>query len=100
MTSHAIATASADARTERYRAAERALWDHYGIAPTERFVELSSPRARLRIVEVGSGRPILFLPGTPETGPYWGALVRELSGFRCLMVDRPGWGLSDPIRWG
>ena len=82
---------------ERYRAAERSLWDHYALRPTERFVELRSPAVTLRVVEVGSGRPVLFVPGTGGTGPYWGALVRELPGCHCVMLDRPGWGLSAPI---
>lgn len=87
------------AAAERYRAAERKLWDHYGLRPTERFVELRSPAVRLRVVEVGSGSPVLFVPGSAGTGPYWGALVRELAGCRCLMLDRPGWGLSSPITY-
>lgn len=83
--------------TDRYRVAERALWNRYALEPTERFVELSEPRTRLRIVEVGSGPPVLFVPGSGGTGPYWAPLVRELTGFRCLMLDRPGWGLSAPV---
>jgi pimeloyl-ACP methyl ester carboxylesterase len=82
---------------DRYRQAEEALWRHYGLEPRERFVELANPRCRLRVVEVGSGNPIVFLPGTMVTGPAWGALVRELAGYRCLLVDRPGEGLSEPI---
>jgi pimeloyl-ACP methyl ester carboxylesterase len=93
----ATAIANADPRVERYREAERTLWNHYGLEPTERFVEVSSPAARLRVVEVGSGSPLLFVPGTAGTGPHWGALVRELEGFRCLLLDRPGWGLSTPL---
>jgi pimeloyl-ACP methyl ester carboxylesterase len=76
---------------------ERALWDRYGLEPTERFVELSSPAVRLRIVEVGSGPPVLFVHGTAGTGPVWAPLVRELSGFRCLLLDRPGWAFSSPL---
>jgi 2-hydroxy-6-oxonona-2,4-dienedioate hydrolase len=60
-------------------------------------VELSEPALRLRVVEVGSGRPVLFIPGTGGTGPYWAPLTRELSGVRALLLDRPGWGLSSPI---
>jgi pimeloyl-ACP methyl ester carboxylesterase len=84
---------------DRYRAAEHTLWHHYGLVPTERFVELHSPPVRLRVVEVGSGSPVLFVPGSAGTGPYWGALVRELPGCRCLMLDRPGWGLSSPMKY-
>ena len=87
------------AGAERYRTAERNLWNHYGLRPRERFVELRSPALRLRVVEVGSGWPVLFVPGTGGTGPYWGALVRELPGCHCLMLDRPGWGLSSPISY-
>jgi 2-hydroxy-6-oxonona-2,4-dienedioate hydrolase len=92
-----ISAPPASAATERYRAAERKLWDHYGLRATERFVELRSPAVTLRVVDVGSGWPVLFVPGSAGTGPYWGALVRELPGCRCLMLDRPGWGLSPPI---
>jgi 2-hydroxy-6-oxonona-2,4-dienedioate hydrolase len=97
MVMEADAATPVDARTERYRQAERALWGHYGLEPTERFIDLDSPRVRLRVVEIGSGEPVLFVPGTGGVGPYWGALVRELKGFRCLMLDRPGWGLSSPV---
>jgi 2-hydroxy-6-oxonona-2,4-dienedioate hydrolase len=93
----ATAITPTDAGVERYREAERVLWNHYGLQPTERFVEVSSPAAKLRIVEVGSGPPLFLVPGTAGTGPYWGALVRELKGFRCLLLDRPGWGLSTPL---
>jgi 2-hydroxy-6-oxonona-2,4-dienedioate hydrolase len=94
MNSTAMAATSIDGRVERYREAERILWNHYGLEPTEHFVEVSSPATRLRVVEVGSGPPLLFVPGTAGTGPYWGGLVRELQDFRCLLLDRPGWGLS------
>ena len=87
----------ADARTRRYRQAERALWDHYGLAPTERFVELESPAVRLRVLEVGAGAPVLFVPGSGGSGPSWAALIRELSGFRCLLLDPPNSGLSSRL---
>ncbi|HEX5469048.1 MAG TPA: alpha/beta hydrolase [Gaiellaceae bacterium] len=94
----AVSTASTESpQLARYRAAERALWSHYGLAPTERFVELDSPPVRLRITELGSGPPLVFVHGTAGTGPVWAPLLRELSGFRCLLVDRPGWGFSSPL---
>jgi 2-hydroxy-6-oxonona-2,4-dienedioate hydrolase len=83
--------------TDRYRVAEARLWNQWGLEPTERYIDLQSPPIRLRVVEVGTGPPVLFIPGTGGTGPYWAPLVRALNGYRCLMVDRPGWGLSDPI---
>lgn len=88
-----------DSRHAAYRTAERRLWDRYGLEPTERFVEVREPAVRLRVVEVGTGRPVLFVPGTGGTGPYWAPLLRELPGVRAILLDRPGWGLSSPIRW-
>ncbi len=82
---------------EHYQDAERTLWRRYGLEPSERYLELADPTVRLRVVEVGSGRPVLFIPGTGGTGPYWAPLIRELSGVHCLVMDRPGWGLSSPI---
>src|SRR6266545_4181799 len=96
MATHTIATTSADTRIKRYRQAERALWADYGLEPAERFVELRTPAARLRLLDVGSGEPVLFVHGTVGPGS-WPALVCELRGFRCLVLDRPGWGLSSAV---
>ena len=85
------------AKIARYREAERHLFDAYGLEPSERFIELDEPRVRLRILEVGSGDPVIFVPGTGGTGPYWAPLLRELPGNRRILVDRPGWGLSTPV---
>jgi pimeloyl-ACP methyl ester carboxylesterase len=84
---------------DRYRHAEQALWARYGLAPTERFIDVPEPSVRLRVVEMGGGEPVVFMPGTMVTGPAWGALVRELPRRRCLLVDRPGEGLSAPLTY-
>jgi 2-hydroxy-6-oxonona-2,4-dienedioate hydrolase len=87
-----------DARAERYRAAERTLWAAHGLEPAERFIDLDEVGGSLRVLDIGAGDPVLFLPGTGGTGPYWAPLVRELKADRrCLLVDRPGWGLSTPV---
>jgi pimeloyl-ACP methyl ester carboxylesterase len=96
MTSTAIATTSAGVRSERYREAERELWDHYGLEPNERFLDLDSPAVRLRVLEVGSGDPLLFVHGTVGPGS-WPSLIHELPGFRSIVLERPGWGLSSAI---
>lgn len=76
---------------------EANVWDHWGVDPQARIVEVGSTSSHLRIQEVGSGDPVLFVHGTGGYGPYWAPLVAEMSGYRCLMVDRPGWGGSDPV---
>jgi pimeloyl-ACP methyl ester carboxylesterase len=88
---------STDVRAQRYRRAEQAFWEHHGLAPAERFVQVGSPPARLRVQELGSGEPVLFVNGTGGPGAYFASLLRELHGVRCLVLDRPGWGLSAPV---
>jgi pimeloyl-ACP methyl ester carboxylesterase len=96
MASTAIARTAASTRTERYLEAERRLWQHYELEPQERFVDLDAPAARLRVLEVGSGEPVLFVHGTVGPGA-WASLIRELPGYRSIVLERPGWGLSSPI---
>jgi len=96
MTDQATAAAAPATGIGHYRASERKLWDTYGLAPSERFVELDRPRARLRILEVGSGPPVLLIHGTIGPGG-WASLVGRLPGHRALVLDRPGWGMSDPV---
>ena len=73
-------------RTDRYLEAERRLWQYYGLQPRERFLDLDAPAARLRILEVGSGEPMLFVHGT--VGPSaWASLISELPGYRSIGAD-------------
>ena len=81
----------------RYREVESRLWDFYGVKPKEQFVTLE-PRVSVRIQEVGSGEPVLFIHGGPNAGSTWAPLVAGLRNFRCLILDRPGTGLSEPVR--
>ncbi|MGH2445540.1 MAG: alpha/beta fold hydrolase [Candidatus Limnocylindria bacterium] len=90
-----------DAGAAGFRRAERALWDHYELQPSERFIDLAAPEARIRVQEVGAGPPILLVHGSgpPGAGSVWAPLVRELEGYRCLMPDLPGAGLSSAVSY-
>jgi 2-hydroxy-6-oxonona-2,4-dienedioate hydrolase len=99
MTSQAVAMNATDEATERYRRAERAVWRHYGLEPSEQFIEVESPKVRLRIQEVGSGEPIVFVHGGLWPAVALAPLVREMPGYRCILLDRPGCGLSSPVDW-
>lgn len=84
---------------QAYIDAERRLWDHVGVLPTERFVALASGE-RVRVQEVGDGPPFVLLHGGSISGTSWATLAAALDGVRCILVDRPGCGLSDPIAGG
>ena len=54
----------------------------------------------VRVQEAGEGHPVLFIHGAANAGTSWMSLVGALPGFRCIALDRPGCGLSDPIVGG
>ncbi len=83
----------------RYRQAEQRWWDTFGVRPVERWVELPGLGTVVRVLEVGTeageGPPVLFLHGASAGATSWAPLAARLaSRHRCLLVDRPGCGLS------
>lgn len=81
----------------RYREAERRLWESVGVAPTEQRVHLEHSGVAVRVQEIGEGAAVLFVHGASNSGASWAPLIARLKGFRCLILDRPGAGLSDPL---
>lgn len=84
---------------QRFVDSERRLWEHVGVTPVQRFVTLPSG-GRVRVQEVGDGVPFVLLHGASIAGSSWATLAAALDGVRCILVDRPGCGLSDPIVGG
>ncbi|MEO6124260.1 MAG: alpha/beta hydrolase [Ilumatobacteraceae bacterium] len=65
--------------------------------PTEHRVRLHNLNVTVRVQVIGDGPPVVLIHGGSVAGTSWLNLVRGLDGFRCIMVDRPGCGLSDPL---
>ena len=84
----------------RYREAERRLWESVGVRPTEHRVHLGRTGVTVRVQEVGQGPTVVLVHGASNSGSSWAPLVARLDGFRCVMLDRPGCGLSDPLATG
>ncbi len=87
---------------QRTRSAlERYGWRPIPIKPDEylngrRFVDTGQGRAVVE--DIGSGAPILALPGFAGSADSWRALVVALGpGWRWLLVDPPGFGLADKV---
>jgi pimeloyl-ACP methyl ester carboxylesterase len=89
--------ARAVVRANRFREVERRLFAAAGIEPRERRITLPRLGIEARVLEVGTGEPTLFLHGGPNAGATWSYLAASTSGLRCLLVDRPGTGLSAPL---
>lgn len=88
---------SSRARSARYRQVERRLFEAAGIAPREVRITLPRLGVEARVLEVGKGEPTLFLHGGPNAAATWSYLAASASGLRCLLLDRPGTGLSRPL---
>ena len=86
-------------QVERYRRCEQRLWESVGVQPTERRVRLRTGEM-VRVQEVGDGPPVLLIHGAANAGTSWMSLMAKLPEFRCIALDRPGCGLSDPIVGG
>jgi 2-hydroxy-6-oxonona-2,4-dienedioate hydrolase len=81
----------------RYREAELRLWRSLGALPRERLLRLPRLATDLRIQEVGDGPPIIFVHGANTSGASWASIAAHVSSFRCIILDRPGTGLSPPL---
>jgi pimeloyl-ACP methyl ester carboxylesterase len=51
----------------------------------------------VRVQETGEGPPVLLIHGAANAGTSWMSLMAKLPDFRCIALDRPGCGLSEPI---
>ncbi len=76
---------------------ERRLWGHVGLEPVTHHVPLPHVGTTVRVQEVGQGPPVVFIHGTSVAGATWATLVARLPGHRCLVLDRPGCGRSEPL---
>ncbi len=81
-----------------YRGYESAYWAHEGAEPREERATLAHSGTGVRVQVLGEGPPVLFVHGASTSGTSWAALASRMPGFRCLLLDRPGCGLSDPLR--
>ncbi len=78
-------------------AAEKKLFAHYGLDYKIHFLEMAEPNLRLRVLEVGAGRPLLMVPGGTGDAAFFAPLMAKLTGWRMIAINRPGGGLSDAV---
>jgi pimeloyl-ACP methyl ester carboxylesterase len=83
----------------RLREVEQRLAAANGLDVQERWVDVESPAVRVRVLESGTGDPVLFINGISAPGMGMAALAGRLPGHRVLLVDLPGHGLSPPYLW-
>ncbi len=62
-----------------------------------RIIELPWRALRTHVIEAGEGPPLIFVIGGGGFAGMWAPLLARLSGYRLYAVDRPGFGLTDPV---
>ncbi|WP_428328987.1 alpha/beta fold hydrolase [Mucilaginibacter sp.] len=86
-----------DALVIAARNTEQALFDFYGLKAKTHYVTLPGSGIRIRVSEIGSGKPVLIVPGnTGDVFPL-ASLLARLKGRRIIAINRPGGGLSEGI---
>jgi 2-hydroxy-6-oxonona-2,4-dienedioate hydrolase len=76
---------------------EDRLFDHYGLVVKTHFVEVREASIRVRVLESGGGSAVLVVPGGVGDGWIWASLMAKLKGWRLIVLNRPGAGMSDGI---
>lgn len=99
MTLPRLASATVGGVDPRFRATEGRVAAANGLDVRERWVDLVSPRVRVRVLGSGNGDPVLFINGIAAPGIAIAPLASRLPGLRLLIIDLPGHGLSPPYLW-
>jgi len=84
-----------EAAVASFRLAEQRAAAEFGLTITERFLAIGTPVGKARVIEAGSGTPVLFVHGGGGFAGHWLPLLAHVSGHRMIALDRPGCGLSD-----
>ena len=88
-------------RRGAFQAAERGLFQRYGVEPATRWLDLPEPALRVRVIDSGQGPPLVLVHGgAGGFAGLWAPLMGAMDGVRTLAVDRPGHGLSDGFEYG
>ena len=77
--------------------AERRLLAHYGLQAQSRYVDLKRTPIRVRVLEIGSGAPVVCIPGGSGEAYQFLPMLAHLKSYRLMVVNRVGGGLSDLI---
>src|SRR5439155_15274057 len=74
---------------------EQQLFAHYDLAPESRRLTLADPALDVRVLEAGSGAPVLVLHGSGMSAATWAPMLAHLPDRHAFALDLPGFGASD-----
>lgn len=90
------------AETADFATAHRRAFEAAGVEVTNQHLDLETIDLGVHVAEVGNptgAPPLLFIHGVLGYGAMFAPLVGRLPDTRRLVLDRPGWGLSDDYRY-
>ncbi len=87
-------------KIDAYRLSEEGILEKFDLKRKEHFIPVNGHGTRVRVQETGTGDPLLLIHGGPNAGSTWLELASLLPSFRCLILDRPGCGLSGAYSYG
>jgi pimeloyl-ACP methyl ester carboxylesterase len=94
---HCLTLAEDDPRVIAALDAEQRLFAFYGLEAKNHAIPLPGQGIRMRVTEIGSGKPVVIVPGNVGDVFPLALLMAELRGRRILAVNRPGGGASEGI---
>ena len=95
MTKEPLTLNDDDPKVMAARAAEKELFDYYHLQADDHYIILPDDGIRVRVSVIGSGEPLVIVPGnTGDVFPL-ASLLAELKGRRIIAINRPGGGLSE-----
>src|SRR3954452_18808709 len=84
---------------KKIAATEAELFAELDVEVCSSFLALSRTGLRVRILEHGSGPPLVLFHGVSLSAAAWAPLFTPLADYRVIAVDAPGHGLSDPLTY-
>lgn len=95
MTNPVLTLGDNDPKVIAARTAEKELFDFYRLKPKDHYVMLPEQGIRVRVSEIGRGKPVVIVPGnTGDVFPLI-SLIAQFKGRRIIAINRPGGGLSE-----
>jgi 2-hydroxy-6-oxonona-2,4-dienedioate hydrolase len=84
-----------DPRVIAARESEQQLFEHFGLQATVHYILLPEQGIRLRVLEIGAGKPLVIVPGNTGDAFPLASLLATFKGRRIIAINRPGGGLSE-----
>ena len=85
--------------TETYTKAHDRFLTRCGVEAESRFVHVPAVNGRAHVLVSGEGPPVMMVIGGGPPPALWAPLMAQLTGFTLYVVDPPGLGLTDPVRY-